>query len=157
MSDSPIAPILGRIPSGVFILTALHDTDETGMLTSWVQQAGFDPPMISVALRLDRFVAEWLTNEAPFVLNVIRADQIHLLKHFGKGFEPGQDAFAGLVVERDPRGVAVLADSLGHLECEVTTYADSGDHRIFLAQIVGGRFSGAGEPLIHIRKNGTHY
>lgn len=157
MPDNPIAPILGRIPSGIFILTALHESQETGMLSSWVQQAGFDPPMVSVALRLDRFVTRWLTNEAPFVLNVIRADQTHLLKHFGKGFEPGEDAFAGLDLERDSRGVPVLADSLGHLECEVTTFADSGDHRVFLAQVIGGRFSGDGQPLVHIRKNGTHY
>ncbi len=157
MPDAPFVPILGRIPSGVFILTARHENEETGMLTSWVQQAGFDPPMISVAIRIGRYIAQWLTNEAPFVLNVIRSDQINLLKHFGKGFEPDQNAFDGVQFERDPRGVPVLADSLGHLECEVTTFADSGDHHIFLAQVVGGRFSGDGQPLVHIRKNGLHY
>ncbi|MBI3469346.1 MAG: flavin reductase family protein, partial [Planctomycetes bacterium] len=36
----PIGPILGRLPSGVFILTARDGTDETGMLASWVMQAG---------------------------------------------------------------------------------------------------------------------
>ncbi len=42
---TPIAQVLGRIPSGIFVLTVGDDTGrETGMLASWVQQASFDPP-----------------------------------------------------------------------------------------------------------------
>ena len=37
-STKELAAPLGRIASGVFILTARHGTEETGMLSSWVQQ-----------------------------------------------------------------------------------------------------------------------
>ena len=48
-----IGPVLGRTPSGVFILTASSgDGQETGMLASWVQQASFDPPAITVAVNI---------------------------------------------------------------------------------------------------------
>jgi flavin reductase (DIM6/NTAB) family NADH-FMN oxidoreductase RutF len=157
MSAPTYLPILGRIPSGVFILTVRHGSRETGMLTSWIQQAGFEPPMVSVALRQGRYLTEWLLEKAPFALNFIRSDQMNLLKHFGKGFEPDENAFDGLEMHADSRGVPILADSLGHLECEVASHIDSGDHRIFLAHIAGGRFSGDGQPLVHIRKNGSHY
>ena len=46
-----IGAVLGRVPSGVFILTASDGQGkETGMLASWVQQAGFDPPCDTVAV-----------------------------------------------------------------------------------------------------------
>ena len=35
--DSALAA-LGRIPSGLFVLTLRHGGRETGMLASWVQQ-----------------------------------------------------------------------------------------------------------------------
>ena len=65
MTASHIASVLGRLPSGLFILTARRGADETGMLASWIMQAGFDPPMITVAaLHKDRLLARWLTDGA---------------------------------------------------------------------------------------------
>src|ERR1700723_3031812 len=89
MTDS-IADILGRIPSGLFVLTTRHGEQDSGMLASWVMQAGFEPPMVSVAVRSDRHIAEWLTAGSPFVLHVLPTGQKTLLKHFGRGFEPGE-------------------------------------------------------------------
>jgi hypothetical protein len=43
-----IGEALGRIPSGVFIATAEEGSEKVGMLASWVQQAGFDPPTRSI-------------------------------------------------------------------------------------------------------------
>src|SRR6476646_2144 len=96
---SPPMTLLGRIPSGIYILTARHAEQETGMLASWVMQAGFDPPMVSVAVRQGRYVGQWLTAGSPFVLNVVAQGQKSLLSHFGRGFELGQPAFEGLRIE----------------------------------------------------------
>ena len=38
---------LGRVPSGLFILTAGNGPTETGLLASWVQQCSFDPPRLT--------------------------------------------------------------------------------------------------------------
>jgi flavin reductase (DIM6/NTAB) family NADH-FMN oxidoreductase RutF len=157
MTVTPLAPILGRVPSGIFILTLRHEGQETGMLASWVMQAGFDPPMISVAVRQDRYVAEWLTAGSPFVLNVVAAGQKSLLSHFARGFDSDQPAFEGLRIERTPRGAAILLDTIGHLECEPAGHVDSGDHRVFLAKVVDGRLESEDEPMIHVRNNGMKY
>jgi flavin reductase (DIM6/NTAB) family NADH-FMN oxidoreductase RutF len=149
--------ILGRVPSGIFILTIGAGDAATGMLASWVMQAGFEPPMVSVAVRLDRYVAEWLTHGERFVLNLVGEGQNHLLKHFGKGFEPGEPAFEGLELSPTVAGVPALADALGCLECEPVKHVDSGDHRVFLARITGGSAGRDGAPMVHIRKSGVHY
>ncbi len=150
--------MLGRVPSGIFILTVGVGDKATGMLSSWVMQAGFKPPMISVAVKLGRFVCDWLSEGQPFVLNQVGDSQSHFLKHFGKGFEPGSPAFQGLAVKHCPRGVPILADAIGHLECEPAGHTDSGDHRVFLAKVVRGTLHDPDtNPMIHIRKSGANY
>ena len=88
--------VLGQIPSGIFILSIGTGPRATGMLASWVMQAGFEPPMVSVAVKLGRYVCDWLTEGQPFVFNVVGEGQKDLLRHFAKGFEPGEPAFEGL-------------------------------------------------------------
>jgi flavin reductase (DIM6/NTAB) family NADH-FMN oxidoreductase RutF len=154
---SDYLPVLGRIPSGIYILTIGQGERTTGMLASWVMQAGFAPPMVTVAVRQGRYVANWLKDGEPFVLNCVAQDQKHLLKHFGAGFEPGQPAFEGLVTKVAPNGVPTLAEALGHLECRPGSHIDSGDHHIFLAEITGGVLHHEAPPMVHIRKTGAHY
>jgi flavin reductase (DIM6/NTAB) family NADH-FMN oxidoreductase RutF len=128
------------------------------MLASWVMQAGFEPPTISVAVKLGRYVCDWLTEGQPFVLNLVGEGQTHFLKHFGKGFELGAPAFEGLAITHCARGVPILNESVGHLECEPAGHVDSGDHRIFLAKIARGRLVDAhAKPMVHIRKSGANY
>jgi flavin reductase (DIM6/NTAB) family NADH-FMN oxidoreductase RutF len=157
MSESLLAQALGRIPSGLFILTARRGKHETGMLASWVMQAGFEPPMVSVAVQQKRYVADWLSHGSPFVINILAEHDKSLLRHFGRGFELDEPAFNGLEFTRCARGVPVLSGSIGYLECLPTGRVDSGDHRVFVAEVVGGRLMAQEPPVVHIRKSGLRY
>jgi flavin reductase (DIM6/NTAB) family NADH-FMN oxidoreductase RutF len=148
---------LGRVTSGVYILTIGQGDRATGMLASWVMQAGFEPPMVTVAVRKGRYVAEWLAEGEPFVLNVVGEGQKHLLRHFGKGFEPGEPAFEGVEAPTASNGAPQLAEALGYLECEPASHVDSGDHQIFLAKVTAGGLLSETSPMVHIRKTGAHY
>ena len=157
-SAKSFQPVLGRVPSGIFILTIGTGPRATGMLSSWVMQAGFEPPMISVAVKQGRYVCDWITAGEPFVLNLVGESQQELMKHFARGFEPGSPAFEGLAITHCARGVPVLKESLGHLECEPVRHIDSGDHRIFVANVVRGKLNDADvTPMVHIRKSGAKY
>ncbi len=148
---------LGSVPSGVFILTVGTGERATGMLASWVMQAGFEPPMVSVAVKQGRYVCDWLTAGQPFVLNLVGEGQTSFLKHFGKGFEPNAPAFEEVETQTCRTGVPMLAAALGHLECEPASHIDSGDHRIFLARVVRGNLGSDTGPMVHIRKSGARY
>ena len=152
-----LAAALGRVPSGIFVLTARQGDRETGMLASWVQQCSFDPPHVSVAVRRDRFIHDLLPDGAAFVLNIVTADHTGFLKHFGKGFEADQPAFNGLATGHTSAGVVVLNEALAHLDCRVVSRCDAGDHELLIARVVGGKMHGHGAPMVHIRKNGLKY
>ena len=148
---------LGRIPSGLFIITARHGEAETGMLASWVQQCSFNPPQVSVALKSGRDVWRWLTPGATFVLNVLDDTQTDMIAHFGRGFDPDEPAFERLAVDRPDGAPPVLTEALAYLECQVVDRIPAGDHDLFLGRVLAGTLLEEGQPMVHIRKNGLHY
>jgi flavin reductase (DIM6/NTAB) family NADH-FMN oxidoreductase RutF len=156
--EAPLYAILGKVPSGIYILTARHGEDETGMLASWVMQAGFDPPMVTVAINRKRYLMEWLSEGEFFALNVVGEEGKRLLSHFGRGFEPGEAAFEGLALTRGEQDLPLLREGvIGHLICRPLAHLDAGDHRIFSAEVVAGALCGQEHPLVHVRKSGAGY
>jgi flavin reductase (DIM6/NTAB) family NADH-FMN oxidoreductase RutF len=156
-----IGSVLGRIPSGLYILTARSaDGRETGMLASWVQQASFEPPAVTVAVNRKRYLNDWLRAAPAVVLNLVGDTQKQFLSQFGRGFAEGEPAFGGISLSRSPGGLPVLADALGWLEGTAGRPIDAGDHLIYVVQITAagrGPRADAEEPWVHLRRNGFGY
>jgi flavin reductase (DIM6/NTAB) family NADH-FMN oxidoreductase RutF len=156
-SQKQLAAALGRVPSGLFILTARHGDDETGMLASWVQQCSFNPPQVSIAVRGDRPIASWLSPDSILAVNILDDGQTDMIGHFGRGFDLDQSAFDGLEITRLPSGPVVLDEALAYLECRVVARHNGGDHDLLIARVLAGRMLSEGHPMVHVRKSGMHY
>ncbi len=152
-----ISQALGRIPSGIFILTAGTGDQATGMLASFIKQVGFHPPMVMAAVRQGRPVIEQLRADGAFAVNVCHKDNGPLVKHFAKGFPPGEPAFEGIATQTAVTGVPVLPDSLAWMDCVIRSEVNAGDHILFLGEVVAGSVGTEGEPMIRVRKNGFDY
>jgi hypothetical protein len=69
-SKESIGAAIGRIPSGVFVITAQRGEQKIGMMASWVAQAGFEPPCISVAIHPEREIYAAIEESGRFSVNV---------------------------------------------------------------------------------------
>jgi flavin reductase (DIM6/NTAB) family NADH-FMN oxidoreductase RutF len=152
-----LASALGRVPSGVYILTLARDGIETGMLASWVQQCAFKPPMISFVIQRGRPIADLLPKGAVCTLNILEAAQTDMIAHFGKGFALTEDAFIGLDLQRVPLHGPILEEAHAFLHVKVMDRFPVGDHDLFLAEVTAGCLLEDGQPMVHVRKNGFHY
>jgi len=152
-----IGKSLGRIPSGVAILTTSFEDKPSAMLASWFQQAGFEPPMVSVAVKKGRAVEEVIQSSEQFVLNILHTGQKDMLGHFGKGFAPGEDPFQGIATEKQQTGVPILKNALCFLECKLRHVYESGDHHLFIGEIINAGNEEEGQPMVHLRRNGFNY
>lgn len=76
--------MLGKIPSGLFVLTWRDGETDRGMLASWLMQAGFDPPCISVAIGTHRELLTFASSGQNFVVNILGESQKSILGKFGK-------------------------------------------------------------------------
>jgi flavin reductase (DIM6/NTAB) family NADH-FMN oxidoreductase RutF len=152
-----LASALGRIPSGIYVLTLARDAIETGLLASWVQQCSFHPPMISFVIQRNRPIADLLTKDAVFTINILEESQTDMVAHFGKGFALEDDAFKELDIEREPPHGPILKEAHAYLRGKVLERIHAGDHDLFLSEVTAGCLLDEGQPMVHIRKNGMHY
>jgi flavin reductase (DIM6/NTAB) family NADH-FMN oxidoreductase RutF len=161
MSDSRetarerIGPPLGRVASGLYIAAGKAGGTPLGMLCSFVEQAGFEPPMLMLAIGKGRPFLRVLDEGQPFGLNILSKDNGSLMKPFLKPDNP--DPFSGLQTDEPVPGAIRLSDAWGYLACRPVRSMDSGDHQVYLAEVLDGSFSGEGEPMVRVRRDGFGY
>eukprot|EP00898_Chlorokybus_atmophyticus_P006258 jgi/Chlat1/6633/Chrsp482S06111 len=151
---------VGRIVGALCVLTA-HDGDaESGMLASWVSQASFQPPGLTVAVAKDRAVENLVQPGASFVLNVLGEGRTkEVMKVLLKPFKPAQDRFEGLEVKRSEKsGAVIIPTAVSFLECTVQQRMETGDHWVIYATVDSGKLlDEKALTAVHYRKSGSTY
>lgn len=157
--DSSLERALGRISSGLYLITAQKGEISGAMLASWVIQASLEPMGVAIAVAKDRAIESLMHPGDHFVLNVLEeGNEQRLMKHFLKRFPPGGDRFEGIKTYQAKNGSPILADALAYLECQVTSRADCSDHWIIYSTVQTGRVAKVeGLTAVHHRKVGNHY
>ena len=162
--DGDLDKALGRLSGGLYVVTAQQGEGSelrTGaMVASWVSQASFEPPGLTVAVAKDRAIEALMQMGDRFVLNVL-AEENHqpLLRHFLKRFPPGADRFAGVAtLEGTAAGGPVLSEALAYLDCQVQQRMECADHWLIYAVVNGGNVADQqASTAVHHRKVGNHY
>ncbi|MEH2437298.1 MAG: diflavin flavoprotein [Nostoc sp.] len=150
---------VGRIVGSLCVLTAKEGDRSSAMLASWVSQASFSPPGLTIAVAKDRAVETLTHTGNKFVLNILKeGNHLGLMKHFLKPFGPGQDRFADVAAQEAENGSPILTNALAYLECSVQNRMESGDHWLVYATVENGKLLDTdGVTAVHHRKSATHY
>ena len=153
------AKAVGRLVGSMSIVTTKRQEVSGAMLASWVSQATFNPPGLTVAVAKDRAIESLLFKGDNFVLNVLaEGKHIPLMKHFLKPFAPGEDRFEGVSTESADNGSPILSDALAYVECQVSNRMECGDHWLIYAVAEQGKVLDSDNvTAVHHRKSGTHY
>ena len=157
--DSDLDKAIGRLSGGLYIITATKGDVSSAMLASWVSQASFEPPGLTIAVAKDRAIESLMQVGDRFVLNILEEGKYQeLMRHFLKRFKPGADRFAGVNTQTAANGSPILSDALAYLECEVLSRMECSDHWIVYSKVDLGRVSNPdGLTAVHHRKVGNHY
>mgnify|MGYP001428197310 FL=1 len=162
--DGDVDKALGRLSGGLYIVTASQTENGTkrssAMVASWISQASFKPPGLTVAVAKDRAIEALMQVNDCFVVNILKDDNYQsLLRHFLKRFPPGANRFSGVnILEGIAKGGPVLADALAFLDCRVSKRLESPDHWIIYAIVEHGNVADAeAMTAVHHRKVGNHY
>lgn len=159
MNKNELAPALGKLVAGLYIVTLKEGDEEIGFLASWVQQAGFEPPCVTIAFNKERKAHfDLLTQNGKLVLNIMAKENGKTMSAFFKPPAEGKSIFDGLDTYTDKTGIPILKDSIGYLECEYRSEMTSEDHIIVLCEVINGKLTNKElEPAVHIRPDGFKY
>ena len=162
--DTELDKAMGTLSGGLYVVTASQDEESSqrrgAMIASWVSQASFTPPGLTVAVAKDRAIETLMQVGDRFVINVLREDNYQpLLRQFLKRFPPGAERFAGVnVLNNVAKGGPVLVDALAFLDCLVKQRLETPDHWIIYALVEQGNVADAeAKTAVHHLKVGNHY
>lgn len=153
-SKEAIGAAMGRIPSGVFIIIAGLGEQKVGMMGSWVSQAGFEPPSISVAIQPTREIYAVIEQTGAFSVNVLSNENMNLLKTFSR-YAP--DQFEQVAFTESQQGVT-LTEAVAVMHCKLKNKFECGDHHLFIGEVMDGVYLDHEQsPMVHLRKSGFNY
>ena len=163
IKNDPTINALGRVVGSLCILTAQKGKDENlingAMVASWVSQASFNPPGITISVAKERAVENLLHTGDSFALNILEQDNHKgLLAKFLQSFKPGDNRFSDLEIELSPGNQPLLNEALAWLEGTVSQRMECGDHWLIYAEIKHGKvLIQDGVTAVHHRKTGANY
>ncbi len=158
MDKDRVGPALGRISSGLYIATATVDKEPIGMLCSFVEQASFAPPMVTIALSPDRRVAQAAREKEGGLigLNILSTENNSIIGPFAN--PNNENPFKGLELVPNDYQLPQIEDALAFLICSFRQDIPAGDHHIYLFEVVDGDLmDGDLEPMTRVRRNGFNY
>ena len=149
-----VGKALGKVVSGLYVVTTKFEEKDDAVLASWVNQCSFEPPAVTIALATIRSARLLVEASDAFIVNVLPKEDMALLKHFSR---PPEEIFKGVKTRKGFNGIKILSDAVSYLECEVAHSMQAGDHVLYVGEIVGGKNLKGGDPYIHVRDNGFNY
>ncbi len=164
--DSTVEPVLpmlravGKIPSGLFVLTTGAGPDISAMLVSFVQQLSFEPLCIGVAIHHGRAIGDIIEKSGFFTLNICGAGDKALLRQYARQALTGDAALAGVEHHKLPAGGIVFPEACAYVHCRFShRVAFHSDHELFIGVVEAGDVPSdfASKPMVHTRHDGSKY
>lgn len=138
---------MGRLASGVTIITSSLDGTPVGMTATAVCSVSAKPPMLLISLATGSRTALGVEQSKAFAVHLLTD---HSQKH-AEQFAASGDHFAGIAYRRDEQsGIPVLHDVLGHFLCLVERTVEVADHMLFVGRVVECEVKAPGpHPLVY--------
>jgi flavin reductase (DIM6/NTAB) family NADH-FMN oxidoreductase RutF len=140
-----------HIAGGVVAVTTVTDRGYRASTVSACLVASVEPLQMLVSIELDTQMADWLLESRVFAVSILQWRQKILADQFA-GLAPlASPTFAGIDFETALTGSPILKGAIGWADCVLATDLITGDHRLFVGNVVAAREGDApdGEPLIY--------
>lgn len=148
---------MGRVIGSLCVITLQRGDSKAAILTSWVSQATFTPPGVTIAIPKDAAENTLDHSGDPFVINVLREGK-NLRRYFQKRTATDRNPFQEVETEVARNGSPILKEALSYLECTVQTRMDCGDHWLVYAIVNTGKvLEPTGVTAVLHRKSGSSY
>jgi flavin reductase (DIM6/NTAB) family NADH-FMN oxidoreductase RutF len=149
MNEEVKKKLLRSIPHALYVLTSRFDGKTAATTVSWVTQASFTPPLITVGLKKDSVTSGIVKGAKGFVLNFLGSDQKEVAQKFFKHLEPEGNSLAGETFQESPvLKFPIFPKMAGFIECRVVETVDKGDHSVVVAEVVEAQPGSSEGPLL---------
>lgn len=125
---------MGRLVSGVSVVTAEAGGQAHGMTVSSLISVSLEPPLLLVSLAIGSHTAKTVSQAGRFGVSVLSAGQELIARRFAA---TGTDHFAGLPTTYGDHEVPIVPNALAHFECATAQTITAGDHLLVIGEVLG--------------------
>jgi flavin reductase (DIM6/NTAB) family NADH-FMN oxidoreductase RutF len=128
--------LLRKIPHALYICGVKNGEDVNGFTASWVNQASFEPPLVTNCVKRDSSSHAAIKASGVFALSFLELGQKELAQKF---FQPQRrvgNKFEDVEFYLGETGCPIIQDSLGYIEFKVVGSVEHGDHTVFVAEAI---------------------
>ncbi len=148
-SSAEFRRVLGHVPTGVTIITAMHNGDPAGLAVGTFFSVSLEPPIVGFCAAKTSTSFPKVASAGSFCANVLAAEQESISRVFAS---TGADKFRGLGWRAAPdSGSPMLTEALAWIDCSISSVVDAGDHVIVLGDVLHLEAAQAGGPLVFFR------
>ena len=146
---------LRMLSYGVYILSSVNEGEYCVSTVTWVSQASFEPPLISVCIKRNSASYEIVKKRGEFILHLLGDNQKELASTFFKPTIFENEKLNGQEFSW-ANNLPLLKDIPAYIQCKVVEILENGDHPLFLAEVVDAKINNDSNPL-ELRKTGWTY
>ena len=139
-----------EVPAPVSVVTVTAQGQSAGLSVDSLVSLSLDPPLVGVALGKHAALHELLREARSFAVSVLGSGQEHLAQHFARGVPP-IGLWTGIETQEGELGAPLIEGALAWIECRLAFEHPTGDHTLFVGDVVSARRGPAREALLHVR------
>jgi flavin reductase (DIM6/NTAB) family NADH-FMN oxidoreductase RutF len=140
--------VMRLIPAPVSVVTVDLEGERLGLTVASLVSLSLEPPLVGVAINRQAALHELLRRAGAFGVSVLGAGQEHLAQHFARGVPPIA-LWQGIPV-READGPPLLEEAVAWLRCRVWAAHETGDHTLFIGQVVAAAEGRAERALVYV-------
>lgn len=140
-----ISQVLRLIANGVFVVAAAAEGKAHGFTATWVSQASFRNPLLTVAIDKGHATYQLIQRSGHLVINVLDPAQVEVAEFFGGQREALQSPYFR---QESGQETPVLKECLAAIHCKVAGSIDARDHEVLLVEATDAQVFAEGEPLV---------
>lgn len=126
-------------PRQVVLISSRYRAKDNLMPAAWHMPSSFSPLLYCVSIGIQRYTHELISKSRVYAVNFMDSSYLPKIRYLGSISGRDLDKFSAAGIPKSeclkidcPR----VSDALGTLECSVIQSVPSGDHTIFIGQVV---------------------
>ncbi|MGW0939758.1 flavin reductase family protein [Streptomyces sp. NPDC002666] len=143
--SSAFRHVLGHFPTGVVVVTAMHENMPVGVAIGSFASVSLDPPMVGFFPGKSSTTWPHIQEAGAFVVNVLGDHQREICQAFATS---GGDKFHAVAWHQADNGAPVIHDANAWIECDISTVTEAGDHWFVLGRVRDLAVSSDRNPLL---------
>ncbi len=155
MNEKSRKQSLRMLSYGVYVLSSMSEGTYCVSTVTWVSQASFEPPLISVCIKRESVSYEIVKKRGEYFLHILGENQQDMASSFFKPTVLEHGKLNGHEF-RLYNELPLLKEVPAYLQCKVIEILENGDHPLFLAEVVDTVINYDCKPL-ELRKTNWSY